>query len=127
MLVITIVITTMSYSQQLKSSSIMTCDWNYKEKQWNCADTIYWTVPFIFTFEKNIVRVSDKNKSVYYLDKPDSSQAGTLNGVKWTSVGWYNTRNKHNKKCIFVIYTLSNGQKTIEITYKNYMHQYFIN
>ena len=127
-LVITIVITTMSYAQELHCNSNMMCEWDYKTKKWDCQDTTYWNRPIKFTFKNNTVHVNDKNKSVYHLDnEPDSSQAGVLNGVNWTSIGWYNTRDEQNKKCVFIIYTLSNGQKTVEITYKNFLHQYFIN
>ena len=122
-LVITIVITTMSYAQVedvLYSNSNQMCVWSFRLEKWTCKDTVY--CPIKFTLINEVFYLNDKTESKYILHEKGNYEEHE----GYSAIFFDNSTDQNNEKCMFSIFTSLTGSKVIIITYKNYSIEYFI-
>lgn len=123
-LIITIVITTMSYAQDstiLRAQAQQSCTWSERFKDWYCIDFKY--EPATFILKNEVFYVNDRYNSKYVLNgKGDYTDHNGFN-----SIIFKNVRDKDRKKCILSIITYTNGNSTMYIAYRTKQLRYFFN
>lgn len=119
-LVITIVITTMSYSQDtIKIQGYRSCEWYDKEKNWLCLN--YTREPINIIHKKNIYYVNDK---LYYITKGEGNIV-YFSGC--SSIMYKNVIDNKSEKCFLSIINYPDGNKIIYISYTNRQTRYYFN
>ena len=123
-IVVTIVITTMSYAQDstiLRAKAQQSCTRDDGFKDWYCIDFKYEGATFILKNEVFYV-TDDHSKAKYILkEKGDVKQH---NG--FSRIVFQNVIDKDGKRCAITIITYTNGNRVIYIAYeKKQMRYYF--